>query len=48
MQMPQAKLIKEKRLEMGMTMKQLGQKVGVATATVSRRYLVINPRTLYT
>lgn len=36
MQMPQAKLIKEKRLEMGMTMKQLGQKVGVATATVSR------------
>lgn len=36
MRMPQAGLIKEKRLEMGMTMKQLGQKVGVTTATVSR------------
>lgn len=36
MRMPQARLIKEKRLEMGMTMKQLGQKVGVTTATVSR------------
>ena len=36
MRMPHAGLIKEKRLEMGMTMKQLGQKVGVTTATVSR------------
>ena len=31
-----AKLIRERRLELGLTMKQLGQKVGVTTATVSR------------
>ncbi len=31
-----SKLIREKRLEMGMTMKQLGQRVGVTAATVSR------------
>ena len=31
-----AKLMRERRLELGLTMKQLGQKVGVATATVSR------------
>ena len=31
-----AKLMRERRLELGLTMKQLGQKVGVTTATVSR------------